>query len=95
MRREQKRKIFESIGGRAGISERILEIAKEIQSVNSYKRAIIGAGQIRFLAEIAQADTYWDEKESIGFAYEERIANGYRKVVFDAHGTALERLELK
>lgn len=94
MNRAQKRKQFEKLGGRSGISERIIEIANEIVSVNSYKRAIIGAGQMRVLAELAEADTYWDEKMSIGVEYEKRICEGFRKVVFNAHGTALDRLDI-
>lgn len=93
MNRKAKRLMFEKLKGRPGISARILEIAKEIVLVDSYKRAIIGAGQIRVLAEIAEADTYWDEKMSNGMRYEERICQGCRKVVFDENGTAHERIE--
>ena len=89
MHKKMKRKLFEDLGGRAGISERILEIAKEITETDSLKRAIIGAGQIRFLAEACMADTYWDEKEHYGYSTEERIANGSRKVSFDGNGSMI------
>ena len=90
MNRKQKRARFEALGGRKGVSERILEIAGEIISLGSYKRAVIGAGQIRVLAEICEADSYWDEKMSIGRGYEERICNGAHKVTFDVYGIATQ-----
>jgi len=90
MNKKQKIAIFNAMGGRVGLSVRILKIAKEIVETDSYKRAIIGAGQLRVLAEIAEADSYWDEKMSIGRQYEERICNGCRKVTFDANGYAEE-----
>lgn len=93
MNRKTKRARFEAFGGRAGISERIIEIAGQIRSVNSFKRAIVGAGQIRALAEISESDTYWDEKMSYGHQTELEILNGARKVVFDAYGMALDHLE--
>lgn len=95
MKRKAKRARFDAIGGRAGISERIMQIAGQIVAVGSAKRAIIGAGQIRALAEISESDTYWDEKMSYGYQTEQEILNGARKVVFDAYGTALDELDIK
>lgn len=90
MNRKAKRARFEAMGGREGLSKRIIEIAHQIAQVDSYKRAIIGAGQIKVLAELAEADTYWDEKMSMGMQYEARICDGYRKVTFDEYGNAHE-----
>lgn len=90
MRKADKQMLFKMVGGREGISKRILELAQEIVSVDSYKRSIIGAGQLRVLAEIAEVDSYWAEKMSIGMQYEQGICKGYLKVVFDANGTVLD-----
>ena len=86
MNRAAKRARFEALGGREGIAKRILEIAKEIVEVNSYKRAVCGAGQMRLLAELCEADNYWDEKASYGHRLESDIANGCRKQSIDANG---------
>ena len=61
---------FKALGGRSGIADRILEIAKEIVVDNSLKRAVIGAGQLKLLAEICEADDYWGEKARLGFLNE-------------------------
>lgn len=92
--KKARKDVFDNLGGRAGISERILEIAKEIVAVGSYKRSVIGAGQIRVLAELAEIDTYWDEKMSMGRDYEYRICLGAEKVVFDAWGSPKSRVEI-
>lgn len=86
MNKKCKEAYFNSIGGRAGVSERVLEIAKQIVDTKSYKRAIIGAGQIRALAEISEVENYWDEKMSYGYETEKRILTGCRKVTFNADG---------
>ncbi len=56
--------------GRAGISERALQIAKEIVEDGSYKRAVKGVGQMKALAMACAFDDYWQEKRDDGF-YEE------------------------
>lgn len=62
MRTAEAQKLFQKLGGREGISKRILQIAQEIVDVNSYKRAAAGAGQMQVLAEIAfKGDSYWSE----------------------------------
>jgi len=90
MNKKEKKDLFDKLKGRPGISLRILEIAKEIVETDSYKRAIIGAGQIRVLAEVAEADCYWDEKMSIGYEYEKRICNGALKVKFNEIGSVID-----
>lgn len=87
MKRAAKRARFDAIGGRAGISARIIEIARQIVEVDSYKRAVIGAGQIQLLAELCDADDYWSEKAHYGHETEARIANGERKCSFNSHGS--------
>lgn len=87
MNKKCKSAYFDAIGGRPGISQRILEIAKQIVEVDSFKRAVIGAGQIRALAEICEAESYWDEKMSYGYETEKRILSGCRKVTFDVYGS--------
>lgn len=86
MNKAEKMRLFKKMNGRAGLSKRILEIAKEIVEVDSYKRAIIGAGQIRVLAEIAEADSYWHEKMCFGIETENRICNGAKKILIDVYG---------
>jgi hypothetical protein len=87
MRKEAKRARFDAMGGRTGIAERILEVAKQIVEVDSYKRAVIGAGQIRLLAELCDSDDYWSEKASYGHQVESDIANGCRTCTFDVLGS--------
>lgn len=89
MNKESKRARFEAMGGRQGIAERILEIAKEIVEVGSYKRAVVGAGQMQHLAELCEADSYWDEKASYGHQVEFDIANGGRKRTINANGNPI------
>jgi hypothetical protein len=89
MNKKAKAARFDAIGGRSGISARVLEIAREIVAEGSYKRAIIGAGQIRALAEVSEADTYWDEKCDYGYQTEQRILNGARKVSFTSEGSMI------
>ena len=94
MNKAQKKARFEAMNGRQGISERIMEIASEIIKVGSYKRAVIGAGQIRLLAELAEADCYWSEKASYGYQVENDISNGARKCTFSCSGST-EREEIR
>lgn len=66
----EKRKYGEILG-RAGISEKIIELAKDIVKQDSYKNAIEKAGQIKVLVEAASFDCYWDEKAFKGIVKEE------------------------
>lgn len=61
----KQKRVAGEILGRAGISERIITIAKDI-SQGSYKNAIEQAGRIAELVDAATYDTYWNEKASIG-----------------------------
>ncbi len=95
MNKKAKQARFEAIGGRPGIAERALEIAREMTE-GSYKRAVTGLGQMRALAEVCEADGYWDEKASYGYQTEERILNGAKKVKFNEHGSIIwEEVEQK
>jgi hypothetical protein len=67
----QKRKVGGKLG-RAGISLRIAEIARDISN-GSLKNAIERAGQISVLVEAASFDTYWDEKAGKGKYREQEI----------------------
>jgi hypothetical protein len=74
MRKDEAQKLFELHGGREGIAERVLEIAREIVETDSYKRAIAGAGQIALYAEISKkADDYWGEMVRRGEGPEMRV----------------------
>lgn len=57
--------------GRQWVAKRILQLAKEIVECDSYKRAIVGAGQMHTLAELCKGDSYWDEKACYGKNLEE------------------------
>lgn len=93
MRREAKRARFEANGGREGLAKRVLEIAKQIVESGSYKRAIAGAGQMRALAEICDADSYWSEKCLFGYSTEHIILNGGRKVDIRDDANSVKELE--
>ena len=60
-----------SILGREKLAIRALEIAREIITDGSYKRAIKGAGQMKVVAKACGFDDYWDEKARIGEINEE------------------------
>lgn len=78
MKIAEKRKAGEILC-RDGISERILEIARDIVNEKSYKNAIIRAGQISVLVEAASYDEYWNEKASMGKCSEEAILSDLNK----------------
>jgi hypothetical protein len=54
MNKKHAAQCFKKMGGREGLAERALEIAREIVESGSYNRAIAGAGQLgdgRFSAQ--------------------------------------------
>lgn len=54
--------------GRAGVGKRIEEIAQLIvNGEGAYQSTLIYAGQIRALATGCKFDSYWDEKQEIGW----------------------------
>ena len=53
--------------GRAGISERIMAHVKEFNDDPTYKHAVRLAGKLKALAIACEYDSYWDEKQAIGF----------------------------
>lgn len=54
--------------GRAGVSERAIEIAKEIAAnPGDYFRAVKGIGQMHALFVACRFDTYWTEKRNSGY----------------------------
>jgi hypothetical protein len=55
---------------RQQISERALEIAKQMIDHGGYKNAVAGIGRMKILAQ-AVNDGYWEEKRSMGEEYEE------------------------
>lgn len=57
---------------RSGISERIIQIAKDITE-GTYKNAIEKAGQIHELVEAATYDDYWNEKAIKGRMFEKVV----------------------
>jgi len=64
MRIKEKREVG-TVLGRGGISQRIIQIAREIAK-GTYKEAIEKAGQISVLVEAASCDEYWNEKATMG-----------------------------
>ena len=71
MRIAQKRKAG-AILERGGISQRIINLAKDI-SEGSYKNAIEKGAQISYLVDAASYDVYWNEKAQIGKSKEGEI----------------------
>ena len=62
-----------AILGRVGIAEEILELAKIIVEVGSYKNAIKIAGRISVLVEACKFDEYWEEKMMNGVYTQQEI----------------------
>ena len=52
--------------GREELAKRALDIATEMVTDGSYKRAIKGAGQLKVIADACSYDDYWDEKAGLG-----------------------------
>lgn len=84
--RKRRRELFRALGGRPGVSERIIEICQQVVDQQSYKRAVVAAGQLQAIAELCEADSYWDEKASIGYQNEKDFLKGYNKPKFDSLG---------
>lgn len=66
---EQLRKYCERLG-RLKVAERIIEIAKRIaeeRDEDTYQGTLKLAGMIRALCVGCKYDTYWDEKQFLGF----------------------------
>lgn len=81
------RRSFEKFG-RAGISQRIIDLVTEFyKGPQSYFGAIQLAGRLRALAQCAGADSYWNEKQGVGFRMELEWLN-YNKadVINDQNG---------
>lgn len=54
--------------GREGVAKRIIEIAEEIvKQEGAYQSTLRNAGKIRALALGSKWDSYWSEKQQIGF----------------------------
>lgn len=53
--------------GRAGLSERVMNLVTEFNKAPTYKKAIELAGRCRAIALAANADSYWSEKCTSGF----------------------------
>lgn len=54
--------------GREGVAKRIIELAEEIvKQEGAYQNTLKNAGKIRALAMGANVDSYWGEKQLIGF----------------------------
>jgi hypothetical protein len=60
-------KKYGKAAGRERIALRIIEICKAIAASENYKDAINAAGHIYALAIACKADSYWEEKMTIGF----------------------------
>lgn len=76
--------------GRAGLSERVIQLIKEFNEVGSYKGAIELAGRLRAIALAANADYYWGEKATAGFYLEtEWLENHRAEVTKDPNGDCI------
>lgn len=56
--------------GRAGISERAIQLAKSLLENPTYFNAINTIGRMHALIICAREDGYWDEKSSMGYTSE-------------------------
>jgi hypothetical protein len=66
---------FQKVGkklGREGMSLRAIAAVKDFDG--SYKGAMILAGRMKAIAQMAKADDYWDEQVSKGY-HQERNTN--------------------
>lgn len=63
---KEMKSCFEAIGGREGISKRALEICKNVAKSEDLRQAVFVIGRISRLIQVCRADSYWDEKSSIG-----------------------------
>ena len=54
--------------GRAGMSERVIKAVEEFDG--SYKGAMILAGRLKAITQMAACDGYWSEKVADGFRRE-------------------------
>ena len=70
IRKKDKELFWSKINGRAGLSERIIELVEEFNSNPTYKEVIRLAGRLRLLAEISEIDSYWNEKMLEGYHQE-------------------------
>lgn len=68
--------------GRKGVAERIIEIAQEvIKKEDAYQSTLRAAGMIRALAIGCKFDSYWDEKQYIGYRNMiEEAEYGHKKI---------------
>lgn len=64
--------------GREGIAKAIIELCKEVATLEHHKNAVTVAGKIRALTEAAKYDCYWREFVQDGFEYQLKQA---RKVI--------------
>jgi len=63
----RKRRLFEAIGGRAGISATVICEVENFIKNPTYKGAARLAGKLRLLAELCESDEYWKEKMQSGY----------------------------
>lgn len=72
--------------GRAGVGRMVEEIAQEIvKGDGAYQSTMILAGKIRALATGCKFDSYWDEKQEIG--WQDMVAKARWEVGKDKSGT--------
>lgn len=65
MRIKEKREAGKILG-REGVSSKISEYVDEYLRNQTPKNAVILAGKLKIMAEVATFDEYWDEKAWIG-----------------------------
>ena len=57
---------WEIIGGREGVSQRAIEICKQIAKSECHREAVFAIGRMARLFQLCQADSYWAEKSHHG-----------------------------
>ena len=67
---KEMRACFKKIGGRKGVSKRAIEICRRVAESGSYREAVFAIGRMARLMQVCRADSYWDEKSSLGKSLE-------------------------
>lgn len=88
----EMRDCFKDIGGRAGLSDRAIEICKLVAKSESRREAIYAIGRMARLYQVSKADGYWGSKAFDGrnlehYAVKQAAANdGDFSKAIDAFG---------
>ena len=67
LKKSLKRKYWQQVGGRKGLSELVIQEVRRFMKNPTYKEAAKLAGKMRLLAELCESDDYWEEKMLDGY----------------------------